>query len=359
MSKRRTNRRRLDELRPFIKTGITIFLPCAVSPGSCRTFNGKLKAWFKRHAIPARAVWEGPLPHVHLAIGCEHNQELEDALRAFLRRRWLDWFDAAMPGNALLWKPDIQPDRIASYLKKTWDSRAKGHCVKGSFQWCVFSPHWEVGFAKLSQRTSPNLSASQAVPLQNAAFFNESTPLGIPISSTVIGLPSKHIEYSAENAVVSECLEAHTTVNPKKATSTATNGNIAATGRNFARKRCCIHRDKWGHQTHPRQAEFSEFLRHTERVQKTFYNPRECPLTRQVPCFLSRWKALRFVSESSGPLRRGHRHTQVDGNGFVTTMLENTLLSGQHSAQIIQTEHGARGGDRTPDQLGVNEPLYR
>jgi hypothetical protein len=79
--------------------------------------------------IAARAVWEGPNPHFHLALACPFSASLERKWRARLERRWLAVFGLPMPSLAFLWKPEAQGQKIASYLSKTRDKQ--GRKVKG------------------------------------------------------------------------------------------------------------------------------------------------------------------------------------------------------------------------------------
>jgi hypothetical protein len=51
-----------------------------------------------------------------------------------------------MPADAFLWKPQEEPDRIASYLSKT--RKDGGQKVKAAFSWLTFMPAWEVGFRR-------------------------------------------------------------------------------------------------------------------------------------------------------------------------------------------------------------------
>lgn len=142
--KRRTNRRRFDRLRPFIKTAVTVIYPASATPAQLAALDACNRNFCKEKSIPARAVWEGPGYHQHIALGIPHSAGLETLWLARLRKRWMDVFGREIAANSFLWKPDIEPDKIASYLSKTRKNR--GICVKCPWPWMPFAPCWEVGF---------------------------------------------------------------------------------------------------------------------------------------------------------------------------------------------------------------------
>lgn len=140
--KRRTIRRRLDELRPCIKTGVTIILPEYSIPSQLKALDGSIRSFCKDNEIAAFAVWEGPKPHVHLALGIEWSETLESKWLRRLAKKWQRVFAEQMPSNAFLWKPQQEPNKIASYLSKTTSKRApnRGQIVKGNWPWLCLSP---------------------------------------------------------------------------------------------------------------------------------------------------------------------------------------------------------------------------
>lgn len=150
--KRRTNRRRFDQLRPHLKTCITIWYPSQATPEQLATFSRLNREFCKEHSLPSRAVWEGPGKHQHLALGILHNSAVATAWRRRLCKAWKREFHSEMPPKAFFWKPDVEPDKIASYLSKTWKN---GEMIKRAWPWLTFNPVWEVGF-----RTACNVGKS-------------------------------------------------------------------------------------------------------------------------------------------------------------------------------------------------------
>lgn len=147
--KRRTNRRRFNKLRPFIKTGATIVFPSSATPEQLKALNACSLNFCREQHLPARCVWEGPGFHQHVALGIEYDAVVERRWLKRLSRRWLQVFGVPMGPDAFLWKPQVEPDRIASYLLKT---RGKnGLMVKGLFAWLSFTPTWETGFRRLAK----------------------------------------------------------------------------------------------------------------------------------------------------------------------------------------------------------------
>lgn len=145
--KRRTNRRRFDELRPFIKTGVTVIYPSSATSANLAKLSRTNQEFCKESGIPARSVWEGPGYHEHIALGIEHAPEIEQKWLKRLAKRWRAVFGTEMGPDAFYWNPAVEPDKIASYLSKTW---SKGRIMaKGSFPWMTFSVSWETGFRKL------------------------------------------------------------------------------------------------------------------------------------------------------------------------------------------------------------------
>lgn len=150
--KRKTNRRRFNQLRPFIKTGVTVVCPTGSTWLQLKAIDDCCRNFCREKAIPARAVWEGPGPHFHIALGCPFSDELEMKWRARLEKRWRAVYGLPMRNRAFLWKPDIEGQKIASYLSKTRDKR--GRLVKGRPAWLTFAPCWETGYRSLVQAQS-------------------------------------------------------------------------------------------------------------------------------------------------------------------------------------------------------------
>jgi hypothetical protein len=145
--KRRSSRARFDALRSFIKTGVTIGYPEWAPSEQLIRFNCCSQEFCKEYEIPARSVWEGPRKHHHIALGIDFNPEIDRAWKARLSKRWRKIFGEEMPSDAFLWEPGVRPDKIASYLSKTFDDA--GRMVKGRYPWLTFNPVWETGFRKL------------------------------------------------------------------------------------------------------------------------------------------------------------------------------------------------------------------
>lgn len=146
--KRRTNRRRFDELRPFIKTGVTVIYPSNATSTNLAKLSRTNQEFCKESGIPARSVWEGPGYHEHIALGIEHAPEIERKWVKRLAKRWRAVFGTEMRSDAFYWNPAVEPDKIASYLSKTW-SKGRQMIAKGSCPWMTFSVSWETGFRKL------------------------------------------------------------------------------------------------------------------------------------------------------------------------------------------------------------------
>lgn len=140
--KRRTNRRRFDQLRPHLKTCVTIWYPSQATPEQLAAFSRLNREFCKENLIPARAVWEGPGKHLHLALGLLHDLAVKAKWRRRLSKAWKREFHAEMPQDAFLWKPNVEPEKIASYLSKT---RKNGLMIKRAWPWLSFNPVWEVG----------------------------------------------------------------------------------------------------------------------------------------------------------------------------------------------------------------------
>lgn len=157
---RKTNRLRLDQLRGVIKTAVTIIYPATATPAQLSALNDCNRNFCKEKRIPSRSVWEGPGRHQHIALGIPHDSNLERLWIARLRGQWLALFGSDIGPKAFLWKPEIQPDKIASYLSKT---RKNGVFVKMAYSWLTFTPYWEVGFrALVPDARSPN--SRQTIP---------------------------------------------------------------------------------------------------------------------------------------------------------------------------------------------------
>ena len=157
--KRRANRRRFDALRPLIQTGVTIIYPKGATPDQLAAFHRSAKNFCREHRLPARCVWEGPGFHQHIALGITHDADIERRWLNRLGKWWRREFGQPLPPDAFLWKPDIEPDRIASYLSKTW---GKARVIaKGAFPWMCFAPSWETGFRRKKHKGKPPLERSK------------------------------------------------------------------------------------------------------------------------------------------------------------------------------------------------------
>jgi hypothetical protein len=158
--KRGTNRRRFDALRPHIQTAVTIIYPAKASPQQLAALDQCTKNFCRERRLPARCVWEGPGYHQHIALGIRHDADIERRWINRLAKWWLREFGLPLSPDTFLWKPEIEPDRIASYLSKTW---TKGRLIaKGAFAWMIFPPCWETGLrwiksgkSRHSERANP------------------------------------------------------------------------------------------------------------------------------------------------------------------------------------------------------------
>lgn len=168
--KRKTNRRRFNELRGVIQTCVTISYPAHATSAQLKALNDCNRNLCKEKHIPARSVWEGPKPHQHIALGIAHNTRLERLWLARLAKAWEKQFGLEMGQGAFLWKPSIAPDHIASYLSKT--SKNGVLRVKMAYTWLTFSPCWEVDFRRLLQ---PVPHIPQPSPLQRKKRVNTPT----------------------------------------------------------------------------------------------------------------------------------------------------------------------------------------
>lgn len=149
--KRRTNHRRFDELRPFIKTGVTIIYPSHATPQQLANLSKCSQEFCKEKGIAARAVWEGPGYHQHIALCIEHSPEIEQQWCKRLAKRWRAVLGVEMGPKAFLWNPGINPDRIANYFLKTWSRGGTGsQMVKGKYAWMPSTPYWETCLRKLA-----------------------------------------------------------------------------------------------------------------------------------------------------------------------------------------------------------------
>ena len=149
--KRRTNRDRFNLLRPHLRTAVTITYPDRATPDQLVTFSKCCQNFCKEFKIAARCVWEGFGPHQHIGLGIAHDAVIEAKWIARLSGVWTKKFDEEMPQRAFLWNPDVEPDKIASYLLKTRDKQRR--VVKGQFPWLAFNPMWENGFRSLTKAT--------------------------------------------------------------------------------------------------------------------------------------------------------------------------------------------------------------
>ena len=153
--KRKTNRMRFDQLRGCIQTAVTIIYPSCASSSQLEALNDCNRNFCKEKHVPARCVWEGPGYHQHIALGICHSPALEKLWRARLEKHWQVFFGRTFDIKAFLWKANIEPDKIASYLSKT--RKDKGQCVKAAFSWLTFPPCWETGFRVLVAGRIPPL----------------------------------------------------------------------------------------------------------------------------------------------------------------------------------------------------------
>jgi hypothetical protein len=189
--KRRTNRQRFDELRSVIKTAVTVTYPASATPQQLLSLNACNRNFCKEKGIPARAVWEGPGYHQHIALGIPHHPKLEQLWRVRLSKQWRKHFGMEMEERCLYWKPDIEPDKIASYLSKT--RKNGGLCVKMAYSWMVFHPCWETGFRILAKSKRADFTSS--VPRKNGVELLSDKSL-IPNDSQRFALAP---QYSAES----------------------------------------------------------------------------------------------------------------------------------------------------------------
>lgn len=159
--KRKANRDRLNALRAWIQTAVTVTYPSGATPEQLSCFNDCHRNFCKEHKVPARCVWEGPGPHHHIALGITHDHDLESKWRARVGKLWLAVFEQQMPVEKFLWKPEVNPDCIASYLSKTRDKTSR-KIVKKAYDWLTFCPVWETGFRGLIKASaeSSNLSVT-------------------------------------------------------------------------------------------------------------------------------------------------------------------------------------------------------
>lgn len=162
--KRKTNRIRFHALRPFIQTAVTVWYPTRATPAQLSAFNNCNRNFAKENRLHARSVWEGPGFHQHIALGCPFDAAIEAKWRARLERRWLEEFGEAMLEKQFLWKPEIEPEKIASYLSKT--RKDGGPKVKTDFPWLTFNPVWETGFrSRFPLKQEPSTPRKKSVSL--------------------------------------------------------------------------------------------------------------------------------------------------------------------------------------------------
>lgn len=175
--KRRSNRQRFENLRPYIRTAVTIIYPSSATPHQLQSLNECNRNFCKEQKIPARAVWEGPGKHQHIALGVSHDIRLEGKWERRLAKRWKLLFGQSIPPNSFLWKADEKADQIASYLIKTRESKTGRYMtVKAQFSWLTFSPVWETGFRAVVRRGPLNLELTNAVHIQLPEKRNDLTP---------------------------------------------------------------------------------------------------------------------------------------------------------------------------------------
>lgn len=175
--KLRASRRRFHALRPYIRTGVTICYPSKASPADLLRLSRSSQSFCKEQGIPARAVWEGPGKHQHIALGIEFSDVLAKAWIKRLRKLWLTLFGVPMPAKAFLWNPDVKPDEIASYLSKTRSKKENGCVVKKAWPWMTFNPVWEVGFSKLVKEQKAVHSIARKTRSNRGAQGSDTKPV--------------------------------------------------------------------------------------------------------------------------------------------------------------------------------------
>jgi hypothetical protein len=172
--KRKTNRQRFNQLRSVIKTAVTVIYPATATPAQLSSLNDCNRNFCKEKHIPSRCVWEGPGYHQHIAVGILRDSKLEALWKARLGRQWLALFGSSIGPKSFFWKPDVEPDKIASYLSKT--RKDGGLAVKIAYPWLTFGPCWEAGFRSLvsgshspsSRQTKPRKKSVASVPAVSA-----------------------------------------------------------------------------------------------------------------------------------------------------------------------------------------------
>lgn len=163
--KRKANRHRFDELRPYLKTGVTVWCPSRAAGEQIQKINECCRNFCKEKGLPARAVWEGPNPHTHIALGLAWNEALEAQWLSRLAKAWPKVFGEVMPANAFLWQREEKPEQIASYFSKTRNRR--NIVVKGNgpaFAWLTFCPTWETGCRELLKSCAEANTATSVIP---------------------------------------------------------------------------------------------------------------------------------------------------------------------------------------------------
>ncbi len=166
--KRKTNRLRFHQLRSVIKTAVTISYPAAATPAQLSTLNDCNRNFCKEKSIPSRSIWEGPRQHQHIALGIPYDSNLERSWRARLSKQWIALFGSSIGINDFLWKPEIEPDKIASYFSKT--RKKGGLAVKIAYPWLTFAPCWETCFRALASGADAP-SARQIKPRKKRVAF--------------------------------------------------------------------------------------------------------------------------------------------------------------------------------------------
>lgn len=146
----RRNKRRFEELARWLQSCITIKPPSYSTGEQLTKLNRCLKNYFKQAKTPARAVWEGPSPHVHIALGIACELGERNKLDTRLRKAWMTIFAERLPPEAVIWKAAESGQKLASYLGKTYKDHR--YLTKETYNWMRFCPRWECHFRVLLGR---------------------------------------------------------------------------------------------------------------------------------------------------------------------------------------------------------------
>ncbi len=141
----------LELMHPNIRSAVTIAFPQDKCPSTYVKVNNRLRDWFRKRQKPAVCVWEGPLPHCHIALTDPLNDRELKRLAAFLERQWVDIWETPMEGTALMWKPAASSGQVLGYLLK---KEKNGILIKGCFEFLPARPWWRTGLTNKTPRQS-------------------------------------------------------------------------------------------------------------------------------------------------------------------------------------------------------------